>query len=74
MLSTLSFGDLINPLFLVAFGVALGGLALFVNMIMNVASRIKNMIFLALGTAGAGGVGLANEDIRTSLLAFFGFG
>lgn len=43
-------------------------------MIMNVASRIKNMIFLALGTAGAGGVGLANEDIRTSLLAFFGFG
>lgn len=27
-------------------------------MIMNIASRIKNMIFLALGTAGAGGVWL----------------
>lgn len=25
---------------------------------MNIASRIKNMIFLALGTAGAGGVWL----------------
>lgn len=47
MLSTSSFGDLINPLFLVAFGVALGGLVLFLNMIMNVASRIKNMIFFS---------------------------
>lgn len=67
-------GDFSSPILLAAIGVLAGGLALLINTMMSLTSRIRNAALLLFGTAGAGGATLINEDIRSGLLSLLGIG